>query len=132
MSKVTWEQLPKEIQQRMLECQVEQGKERNVNDFMVDLCTAFMWNKSKEGFIFWREILFMGNIDHFYTLYPKQKVSVMFWAVFETSKGKFQKQTLFEGDVTAKDFFEWCDEHQAKNKQETKAESVMLNGGIIR
>lgn len=76
-NKITWEQLPKEIQERMLDCQVEQGNPRDAKVFKKDVSSTkclkgFDWEDTREYVDFWVEILIDGNIDHFYTVHQKQ------------------------------------------------------------
>ena len=71
-----WNDLPVEIQERMLECQVEQGNLRNPEVFKENITNTskkggFNWCDTKEGGGFWSTILSADIIDHFYTKYPK-------------------------------------------------------------
>ena len=73
-----WQDLPKEIQEKMLERQEEQTGKRDESVFENNITAGhilggFTWYKTHEGDIFWRKILKFGNISHFYTLYPKQE-----------------------------------------------------------
>jgi len=75
---VTWDELPKEIQEKMLERQAEQDNRRSAGVFREDISAneykgGFRWYLTSEGEDFWSEILENDNIDHFYTLYPKQE-----------------------------------------------------------
>ena len=52
-----WKDLPKEIQNRMLDCQVEQGNPRDVSVFEKNVYSGFIWCCTKEGFEYWDKIL---------------------------------------------------------------------------
>lgn len=73
---VRFKDLPKEIQERMLDEQVRQGNPRNEKVFERFIDTSvneggFWWEKSVEGHAFWDRILFKGNLDVFYEKHPK-------------------------------------------------------------
>ncbi len=73
-----WQDLPKEIQEKMLERQFEQTGKRDVSVFEKDLHSGvdqegMSWNKTPEGSLFWCEILIDDNISHFYTIHPKKE-----------------------------------------------------------
>jgi NTP pyrophosphatase (non-canonical NTP hydrolase) len=73
-----WNDLPLEIQERMLEEQEAQGNKRGASVFMINVKAdnqedGFDWYQSKEGYYFWDKIIFGENIEHFYTLYPKKE-----------------------------------------------------------
>ena len=75
---IKWNELPIEIQNRMLDCQEEQENKRDESVFEKDIYAGyssggFNWDETKEGFDFWDIIISHSNTDHFYTLYPKQK-----------------------------------------------------------
>lgn len=67
---------PREIVQKMVERQVDQG---NKPDYIVfeksktatKYNRGFDWNHSKEGYSFWSDIVFNHNVDVFYEKYPK-------------------------------------------------------------
>jgi hypothetical protein len=72
-----FDKLPKEIQERMLECQVEQGNTRNKDVFR--LCIeenkddgGFDWSISKEDWLFWKKVLVNKNHELFFETYPKK------------------------------------------------------------
>ncbi|MDD2192653.1 MAG: hypothetical protein PHO12_08975 [Bacteroidales bacterium] len=74
---------PKEIIARMLECQEEQGNSRDISVFEKQ-CNAgcfnkgFTWEKTKEGNIFWLEVIGVRNFDIFFERYPKKDNSQEF------------------------------------------------------
>ena len=37
------------------------------------IVSLFIFGETTEGYDFWDEVVIGNNIDHFYTLYPKQK-----------------------------------------------------------
>ena len=70
-----WNDLPVEIQERMLECQEEQGNTRDPKVFKDDIFAnratgGFNWIEANEGEAFWIPIISEENIYHFYTKYP--------------------------------------------------------------
>ena len=74
---IKWDDLPIEIQNRMLECQEEQGNPRDSNVFKIRTDTdesngGFLWSNTIEGNDFWHSIIFHRNIDVFYEKYPKK------------------------------------------------------------
>ena len=76
MYKGQLEGFPKEIVERMLECQVEQGNPKDVSIFekykSADKRSGgFTWGDTSEGHIFWAEILTYGKSDTFFEKYPK-------------------------------------------------------------
>lgn len=71
------EGFPKEIISRMLNYQEEQGYPRNVSVFEEDRYSGiknngFDWGNTKEGWIFWSQVISLRNFDIFFTRYPKQ------------------------------------------------------------
>lgn len=77
MANLKWEDLPPEIQKIMLEEQVNQNNSKDSNVFKKEIleCKSgggFDWCLSTQGMDFWEEILLRNNINHFYTLYPKE------------------------------------------------------------
>lgn len=68
---------PKEVIARMLECQEEQSKKRDVTIFENNKRTSiydngFAWEKTKEKWWFWNEVIRKNNFNLFFTRYPKQ------------------------------------------------------------
>ena len=75
---ITWDELPSDIQGKMLERQYEQIGIRNEEIFIKFIkagssSDGFNWKSSEEGHDFWEIILNHGNIDHFYTKYIKKE-----------------------------------------------------------
>ena len=71
------EGFPKEIIARMLECQEEQGNKRDVTVFEILIRTSadlygFSWNKTKEGYEFWYEVIDKKDFNLFFEKYPKK------------------------------------------------------------
>ena len=76
MPQITWGQLPKEIQEKMLEHQEKQTGKREPQYF-INLISegaprgGITWEKTPEGYNFWSAII-AGKTDHFYRRYPKK------------------------------------------------------------
>ena len=73
---VKFDELPIEIQEKMLDEQVRQGNKRNAEAFENNIIAnkrlgAFNWSESVEGYDFWEEIIQNGNFTIFYEKYPK-------------------------------------------------------------
>jgi len=76
---IKFNDLPVEIQERMLDEQVRQGNPRNAEVFEKEIMATpqeggFLWAQSVEGFDFWNRIIENGDIAEFYKKYPKQKL----------------------------------------------------------
>lgn len=70
------EGFPQQIVERMLDCQVEQGNERDVSVFEDDVVAssydgAFDWYCSIEGDDFWELVLVMRDFGVFFEWYPQ-------------------------------------------------------------
>ena len=73
---IQFNDLPVEIQERMLDEQVLQGNPRNADVFANGIYSpkregGFSWAKSVEGYDFWEKIIVSGNFADFYAKYPK-------------------------------------------------------------
>lgn len=71
------EGFPKEIIARMLDCQEEQGNPRDVTVFEKQRDEGknkrgFTWENTKEGNMFWSNVLTNKDFDIFFKRYPKQ------------------------------------------------------------
>lgn len=71
-----WNELPVEIQEKMLERQEEQTGKRDTSVFekniqAYDSIGGFTWNDTIEGVIFWGDVIFCEKLDVFYGKYPK-------------------------------------------------------------
>ena len=76
MYKGQLEGFPREIVERMLECQVEQGNPKDISVFEEDKYAGqsrkgFTWENTLEGHDFWARILIYGKLDAFFIKYPK-------------------------------------------------------------
>ena len=76
MYKGQLEGFPREIVERMLECQVEQGKHRDVSVFECipnadQHSGGFNWRDTIEGDNWWSKIIDYKNFDTFFKKYPK-------------------------------------------------------------
>ena len=77
---ITWNDLPLEIQNRMLEHQEKQGYLKNPDVFKKETGAGltkkgFVWGHTIEGHDFWFDILHHGKFNIFYKIYPKKDVS---------------------------------------------------------
>jgi len=73
-----WQEIPVEIQEKMLEHQEAQIGKRNESVFEKSIAASseqmgFDWGRTTEGLVFWIAILENGKFDLFYELYPKEK-----------------------------------------------------------
>ena len=76
MYKGQLEGFPREIVERMLECQVEQGNPKDVSVFeenrnMDGFHGGFTWCDTSEEYDFWAKILVFTKLDTFFEKYPK-------------------------------------------------------------
>jgi hypothetical protein len=100
----TWQQLPKEIKKKMLKRQFQQYGYKGKKYFN-DLNSAFVFIDTKEGHVFWYEVI-NGNFDLFYQRYPKkqesstQRLGKLFeqWGKASTN---FQLKTKMEKETQA-------------------------------
>lgn len=72
---------PKEIIARMLECQEEQGNKIDVSVFERQVIAGregFFWENTKEGDIFWHDVIRHKDFNLFFEKYPKQDNSQEF------------------------------------------------------
>lgn len=74
---IQFNELPVEIQQRMLDEQVRQGNPRNAEVFerrtmAHALGGGFSWPRTVEGYTFWEKIIVDGDFADFYAKYPKR------------------------------------------------------------
>ncbi len=75
-NKLTWNDLPKQIQNLMLERQFEATGRKDEHKFVINLLCGtedggFDWEKTIENHHFWYKILVNNEISHFYTVYEK-------------------------------------------------------------
>ena len=73
------EGLPWPILEKMVENQVLQGNAKNPEIFCADICAAkldggFDWDITKEGEVFWYNILIHGQLHKFFELYPTDEI----------------------------------------------------------
>lgn len=73
---IQFNDLPVEIQERMLDEQERQGNPRNTEVFERDITAparegGFFWARSVDGYDFWEKIIVSGNFAEFYAKYPK-------------------------------------------------------------
>lgn len=90
------EKLPKEIQELMIKRHHEQHGNINVyTENPTDIAASFAWYKTIEGKDFWYQI-YLGNIDHFYTMYPKNIIKPEYKVMY---KKIFRKNRIESKDV---------------------------------
>ena len=70
---------PKEVVERMLDCQVEQGNERDITVFEEDRLAGYTegrggmkWTKTTENLNFWDNVIVKRNFNLFFDKYPKE------------------------------------------------------------
>jgi hypothetical protein len=73
-----FDKLPREIQERMLECQVEQGNKRDADVFRNKIRAnkyrgGFGWSESTEEYDFWQDVLMNKEHNIFFEKYPKKR-----------------------------------------------------------
>lgn len=90
---------PKEVVEKMLEIQVEQGNERDVRVFEKDRYASkeeggFWWLDTIEGSDFWNRIIQHRDFNAFFIKYPKQETET------ETSK---EDQFIYDFDKVLSD-----------------------------
>ncbi|MCK9477260.1 MAG: hypothetical protein M0R46_15190 [Candidatus Muirbacterium halophilum] len=71
------EGFPKEIIARILDCQEEQGNQRDISIFEKRVVTGrfnegFSWDKTQEGGFFWHEVINKKDFNLFFEKYPKK------------------------------------------------------------
>lgn len=69
-----WDELPVEIQEKMLERQEEIGGYKDPKMFKVHITGGFIFRDSEEGTKFWWDVI-LGDFDVFFARYPKQQVT---------------------------------------------------------
>lgn len=67
----TFRELPKEIQEKMLEEQVLQGYERNAEVFETQIRGGFIWDDTSQRYAFWYKIIIDNDFTEFYKMYPR-------------------------------------------------------------
>ena len=77
---IKWKDLPREVQEKMLDNQVAQGNKRSPEAFKKNIdsggWSGFLWSRSPEGHRFWSKIIQADKVtpktlEDFYKLYPK-------------------------------------------------------------
>lgn len=68
---------PKEVVNKMLERQEEQGNQKDLTIFERNKDVGkngngFIWSDTLEGFEFWKDVIRLKNFDLFFRVYPKQ------------------------------------------------------------
>ena len=83
-----WHELPREIQEKMLERQLEQAGKMNPTIFEKHISASeslggFDWAGAPEGDQFWYGVLDRNRFDIFYTLYPKNPIKFEYHREFK-------------------------------------------------
>ena len=68
---------PIEVVQKMVDSQVEQGNKANVKLFQESsnvgkMGGGFSWSETKEGRVFWDEVINDYRFDYFFAMFPKK------------------------------------------------------------
>ena len=97
----TFDELPVEIQEKMMERQVEQGNKRNEEVFRRHLRSSavkggFTWDDTPEGALFWSKVLDGGKMETFYQRYPKEPTYPCMMWVWDDTK-EYAEQRFIEG-----------------------------------
>lgn len=88
--------LPIEVVQRMVDCQVEQGNKADVSVFQLRKRTRFKdggfdWDKTNEGYFVWLRIMLHKDFDLFFRHHPK-----LYTAIAEAVKSVVNADTSVE------------------------------------
>ena len=83
-----FERAPKEVQEKMLERQVEQGNIRDPYIFVKNFSSGrdnggFTWGKTPEGRKFWENISDYDDYSEFFELYPKHPIKPEFESLYK-------------------------------------------------
>jgi len=75
-----WDELPVEIQEKMLERQFEQKGRKDSSVFKIDPSAdkrrgGINFHETEEGHDFWANVIFYNHFDIFFQRYPKQQVT---------------------------------------------------------
>jgi hypothetical protein len=68
--KLIWSNIPRDIQEKMLEEQYLQKGYKRPSEFIKSSSHGFVWVRSTQGHTFWADIIYRGNIEVFYNRYP--------------------------------------------------------------
>lgn len=71
--------VPKEVVDKMLERQVEQGNPESIAVFEKEIIAdkdggGFDWSDTEEDLDFWEAVLMENNFDFFFKVYPKSDI----------------------------------------------------------
>ena len=83
-----WKDLPREIQEKMLERQLEQTGKKEPDVFSKRLDAGkrsggFNWDETIEDEYFWDDIIRHENFDIFYMIYPKSPIKFEYHREFK-------------------------------------------------
>lgn len=91
MYKVGLKGFPKEVVEKMLDRQEEQGDERDISVFERNKISGFGWRQTIEGYDFWKRVIIYKNFDLFFSKYPKQSKTMKAKLTIETAKKLFNE-----------------------------------------
>jgi predicted ribosome-associated RNA-binding protein Tma20 len=101
------EGFPKEIVQKMVERQVEQGNEPDYKVFEEEISAfkkikGFDWMESKEDYGFWEEVISKKHFNTFYEKYPKTETKVTTTNIYNV-EGDIYGILTSDGNITTID-----------------------------
>jgi hypothetical protein len=101
------EGFPKEIVQKIVERQVEQGNEPDYKVFEKEDSASkkskgFDWMESKEGYDFWKEVILYKHFNLFYEKYPKTETKVTTTNIYNV-EGDIYGILTSDGNITTID-----------------------------
>lgn len=99
----SWNELPKEIQDKVLERQLQEDGENDMDVLKLSCTNWFTWVRSVEGAKFWVDVLVDDKHDIFFQRYPKKTFPREMWVWDKEGRTKEKKMVLFD----AGEDFEW-------------------------
>lgn len=92
---------PKEVVDKMLERQVEQGNKKDISVFEIGAIfgveeKGFTWEDSPEGHCFWSEVILDGNFGLFFDRYPKFQGDIDKLNVFQKPTTEEERDKLIQ------------------------------------
>ena len=123
-----WENLPVEIQNKMLERQAEQNDgKRDISVFVKSLylddsAGGFNWDKTIEDYDFWDFVLTDQNFETFYEKYPNEK----------TVKNKNEITIVKSGSCTIADLMQQNEELNQTIKDFVDDDEKIINVQLVQ
>jgi len=96
MYKGQLEGFPKEVVEKMLERQEEQGNERDVSVFEEGKFAGFYFEDTEEGRYFWDDVIRNRNFNVFFEKYPKFEGEIKGLNVFQKPTTKEERDKLIQ------------------------------------